>query len=138
MVIRVATVWILIATLILCPFACLAESVAAIAAPEVRHGCGVADRCCALPCCSTDERDPGDRERGGRGGDCLCRGAVITDHASASELLPVPVFWGLQAPPASTACALSTVDGPADKHGCHFANADSGREVRALIESFLL
>jgi hypothetical protein len=48
------------------------------------------------------------------------------------------VFWVPQTLPASTECALSIVAAPAEKHACHFANVDSGREVRALIESFLL
>lgn len=62
----------------------------------------------------------------------------MADHASATELLPVPVFWAFQTPPASTGCALSAVDAPAENHACHFPDAYSGRELRALIESFLL
>ena len=62
----------------------------------------------------------------------------MADHSSASELQPAPVFWLLPTLPMLTAGALSTVDSPAERHACHFANVDSGREVRALIESFLL
>jgi hypothetical protein len=36
------------------------------------------------------------------------------------------------------AFGLSTVGAPAERHACHFASVDSGREVRALIESFVL
>ncbi len=62
----------------------------------------------------------------------------MADHSSDSEPHPVPVFWAIPVLSASLACGLSTVDAAADKHVCHFANVDSGREVRALIESFLL
>jgi hypothetical protein len=138
MIVRIATVWVLLATLVVCPFACLAESASAVAAVEVGHGCEVVDRCCA-PCNTpAGDRDPGDRERSEQGGDCLCHGAVVADHASASERLPVPVFWDRQTPPASTGRALSVVDAAAENHACHFPNADSGRALRALIESFLL
>jgi hypothetical protein len=138
MVVRMATAWILIATLMLCPFGCLGEAVAALTATEVGRGHGVTDTCCAPSRSPTGDHDPGDRERGEQGGDCLCHGAIMADHSSASELLPVPVFWVLQTLPTSTACALSTVDAPVEKHACHFPNVNSGREVRALVESFLL
>jgi hypothetical protein len=135
---RVATAWVLITTLLLCPFACLGEAVAALTSAEAGHGHRVTDTCCAPAGSPTGDRDPGDREQGEQGSDCLCRGAVIADHSSASELVPAAVFWVFQTLPTSPACALSIVDAPAERHACHFANVDSGREVRALIESFLL
>ena len=138
MVGRVATAWVLITTLLLCPFACLAETVATADAAVAGHGQWVGCTCCS-PVGSRPEKDgPGDRERGEQGSDCLCHGAVMAHHSSAVELHPAPVFWVLQTPPTSTECALSIIDAPAEKHACHFANVNSGREVRALIESFLL
>ena len=62
----------------------------------------------------------------------------MAHHCSAVELVPAPVFWALQTLPTLTACALSAIDAPAEKCACNFANVDSGREVRALVESFLL
>ena len=62
----------------------------------------------------------------------------MADHSSDSELHPAPVFWTIPVLSASTAFGLTTVATPAERHACHFANADSGREVRALIESLLL
>ena len=138
MVVRIATNWVLIATLVVCPFACLGGSVAAMTTPEVGHGCGASDRCCALSGSPTGDRGPCDRDPSDEGGSCLCHGAVMADHSPDSELHPAPVLWTIPALSASMACGLSTVGAPAEKHVCHFANVDSRREVRALIESFLL
>lgn len=135
---HVATAWILIATLVVCPFACLGESVATFAASEAGHGCGTVDRCCAPSGSPTGDRGPGERDPREKGGSCLCHGAVMADYSSDSEFQPVSVLWAIPALSASTRCGLSTVEAPAEKHACHFANVDSGREVRALIESFLL
>ena len=138
MVVRIATVWVLVATLGVCPFACLAESVAALTASKVEHGSGAADCCCAPSGTPAGDRGPGDRDPSEKGGSCLCHGAVMADHAPDSELHPAPVFWTIPARSASMAFGLSTVGAPAERHACHFANVESGREVRALIESFLL
>jgi hypothetical protein len=62
----------------------------------------------------------------------------MADHLPDSELQPAPVFWTIPALSASMAFGLSTVGAPVEKQACHFANVDSGRKVRALIESFLL
>ena len=61
----------------------------------------------------------------------------MADQPSAAELLPVPVFWALPTPPV-TGQPLPAAAAPAQDHACHFPAADSGRELRALIESFLL
>ena len=67
--------------------------------------------------------------RGERGGNCLCHGAVMADHSSDWELQPVAVFWVIPALPTTVGPALSADDASAEKHACHFANVDSGREV---------
>ena len=135
MVGRAETAWVLITTLLLCPFACLGQAVASFTSTEV--GCGATDTCCAPSGSPADDRGPGDREGGERGGNCLCHGAVMADHSSDWELQPVAVFWVLAALPTTVGPALSADDASAEEHACHFANVDSGREVRALIESFL-
>ena len=62
----------------------------------------------------------------------------MAEHSSDLELQPVAVFWVIPSLPTTVRRASSAVDASTEKHACHFANVDSGREVRALIESFLL
>lgn len=138
MVVRIATVWVLMATLVVCPLACLGGSVATGAIPVLDTCCGAVDRCCAPSGSPSGDRGPCDRDPSEEGGSCLCHGAVLADHSSDAELHPVPVLWAIPALSASMTCRLSTVDAAEHQHVCHFANVDSGREVRALIESFLL
>ena len=138
MVGRIATAWILMATLVLCPLACLGEAVAAHWSPDVGRGLGVSGPCsCCAP--STDtQRTPGDPGPGQKGGNCLCHGAVVADHSSDVELQSHAVFWVIPWLPTASADAPSAIEASAEKLACHFPNVDSGREVRALIESFLL
>ena len=138
MVVRIATNWVLIVTLVICPFACLGQSVGTTVASETGAGCRVADRCCAPSGTPTGDRGPSDRDPSDEGGSCLCHGAVMTDHSPDSELQPAPVFWTIPALSASMAFGVYAVGSLTEKHACHFANVDSGRTLRALIESFLL
>jgi hypothetical protein len=138
MVVRVATVLFLIATLVVCPLACLGEAVAASVSPDVGSGFGVSEPCSCCAPTKDNQRTPSDPGPGQKSGSCLCHGAVLGDHSADSELHPAPVFWAIPALSASMAFGRSAIDAPVEKHACHFANADSGREVRTLIESFVL
>jgi hypothetical protein len=140
MVGRVTTAWILMATLLLCPGACLGEAVAAHRSPDVGRDFGATDTCsCCAPSRSTHSQPaPGDPGPGQKGGNCLCHGAVVADHSSDVDFQPLAGFWVILSLPTARGDALSAFDASAAKHACHFANVDSGREVRALIESFLL
>jgi hypothetical protein len=138
MVVRVTTTWSVIAALLLCPLACMRPAVATCAAQAAGQHQRVTDTCCAPAKCPDGDHDPGDRKPVQQGGNCLCHGALVADQSPASELQPVPVFWMLQELPTSSGARGSALDVAAEKHACHFASVDSGREVRALIESFLL
>lgn len=134
---QAATVYLLVAVLLACPFPCLAQAAASVG------GCAV-DVCCRTDDCSCPASDRGsersddpcsDRDSG----TCLCHGAVMDRPAELPN-------------PDAGIVSLLPLDGMllagesffvedrqlADQVACHFPSADSGREVRALIESFLL
>lgn len=138
MTIRAAKVYTLVAVLLACPFPCLARGVVGVGGSALGD-CATTDACGCPASESGDER-PGDPcSDSNSGGTCLCHGAVMDRPAE----LPSPDAWIVSLlplagmPPAGESSFTEDrrISGNA---ACHFPSADSGREVRALIESLLL
>jgi len=134
---RSFTVCVVAATLLACPFPCLADAAAGLGPAGL-----AADRC-AGDCCSgaSGERSgqSGADDCGSGCGTCLCHGAVTdrpaalpSPHAGIVSFVPLDAM--LLAGESSFA-----EDRPLTVPGaCHCPSADSGRKVRALIASLLL
>jgi len=133
---RTATVYLLVAVLLACPFPCLARA-ASVGA------CAVGN-CCRTDTCSCPASDRGEERSDDPcsdpgSGTCLCHGAVMdrpaalpSPDAGIISLLPLD---GMLLAGESFFVEDRLLTGQA---ACHFPSADSGREVRALIESLLL
>lgn len=138
---RRATIYVVIGTLLLCPYTCLGR--AAAAAESLDCACNSPhDDCC--DCCSptpashSGQNRPSDSSR--QGGNCLCHGAVLQSPAIVPGVDAGPMMFVTAADlPIATQSSIF-VDGlfAVERSACHFAAADSGRAVRALISSFLL
>ena len=111
-----------------CPFPCLAEGFASDAT-VLPNQCG---------CCGPVQPTEPVPRRSRQGGTCLCHGAVLEHVAQvpALELQPVTVYWFDVALQIVSPSAFYT--GDLQLSACDFAIADSGRAIRALIESFLI
>lgn len=137
MIFRVATTWSVIAALLICPFLCLANSVGSYNTTPGGHHNSVSDDCCPSSGPTNGDR-PSDNNSSNPGGACLCHGAVLYAHfAAGMELQEVPTSWISGDGLTSIEVALLTSILSEDRNTCHFPSIDSGREVRALIESFL-
>ncbi len=134
---RTATVYLLVAVLLACPFPCLARAAASVG------GCA-ADNCSTTDACSCPASDRGEERPDAPcsdpgSGTCLCHGAVMdrpaalpSPDAGIVSLLPLDGMLLAGEP-------FFAEDRPlTGRAACHFPSADSGREVRALIESLLL
>jgi len=136
---RTATIHLLVGTMLFCPYLCLPK---ATAKESDRQTCGslIEDHCCPPPASGASGDRPGDSDSKTQGGNCLCHGAVLQSPTTLPSLdiafaafLPI---GNLLAVAKSSVCGSDLF---AIEHTvCHFPDADSGREVRALIESFLL
>jgi hypothetical protein len=134
---RKATVCLLVAVLLLCPFACLPHAASDLG-KSVARNCLRGDTCS----CPASDRDEGPLDAPCSipgGGTCLCHGAFV-DHPAA---LPSPddgivSLLPLDGMPAAGECFFTEDGLLAERVACHFPSADSGREVRALIQSLLL
>jgi len=132
-----ATVYLLVAVLLACPFPCLAQAAASVGGCAVGD-CATTDACACPASESGHERsdDPcSDRDSG----TCLCHGAVMDRPAE----LPSPDVGIVSLLPLAAMLLAGESFSTEDRHfagqaACHFPSADSGREVRALIESLLL
>ena len=137
---RAATVYVLVGTLLFCPYLCLPR---AAAKEPGRHACDglIEDHCCPSPSPSSGPNGdrPGDSGSKAQGGNCLCHGAVLQ---SPTTLPSLDIAFAALLPIGDLAVAKSSVCGgnffAVEQTVCHFPAADSGREVRALIASFLL
>lgn len=131
MLVRRAIVWLVIGTVVACPFPCLAEAAQGFAsdATVVRNQCG---------CCGPVQPTEPVPLPSSQGGTCLCHGAVLEHVAQvpALELQPVSVYWFEVALQIVSPSAFDM--GDLQLSACDFAIADSGRTIRALIESFLI
>ena len=136
---RTATIYTVIVALLFCPYICFIRAGAIQGA-----SCRVrANRVCH--CCSpSPTSEPGkDRPNNSKteGGNCLCHGAVLQSPTILPSLDIIPTVFMPGDDLLSTAKSSSVLgdDLFAVEHAvCHFPAADSGREVRALIESLLL
>lgn len=139
MTLRTATVCLVAAVLLVCPYICLSNAAAGTGASSMRgHRSGGCD------CCShsapPDSKDCPSQPNSRQGsGTCLCHGAVIAQHVlppspdnAVVTFLPLEAVLLVQASSAVERGLLT------DQAACHFPIADSGREVRALIESLLV
>lgn len=131
MLVRRAIVWLVIGTVVACPFPCLAEAAQGSAsdATVLRNQCG---------CCGPVQPTEPMPRPSSQGGTCLCHGAVLEHVAQVPglDLQPVAVYWF---DVALQIVSPATIElGDLNLSACDFANADSGRTIRALIESFLI
>lgn len=134
---QTATVYLLVAVLLACPFPCLAHAAANV------DGCAVGD-CATTDTCSCPASNRGNEQSDDPcsdpgNGTCLCHGAVMdrpaalpNPDAGIVSLLPLD---GMLLSGESFFVEDRLLTGQA---ACHFPSVDSGREVRALIESLLL
>lgn len=123
-------VWVVIGTVIACPFPCLAEAAKGHDSKvTVGRKCG---------CCGPVQPTEPVPRRSDQGGTCLCHGAVLEHVAQVPtlELQSVFVEWIGDAEPRMTTSSVCAVE--LQFSACDFASADSGRILRALIESLLL
>lgn len=135
---RTATIHVLVGTLVVCPYFCLPQAAANGTASLARDCQG--DRCCPSPASVPNGDRPGDSDSRTQGGDCLCHGAVLQLPATPPSLDHGPAAF-LPVDNLLAAAKSSVVGGTlfaAEHTACHFPAADSGRELRALIESLLL
>lgn len=133
---KTATIYLVMGTMLLCPYRCLAQ---AAAVPGTAPPAG-----CCRGCRSSTSESCNDRPResnsGIQGGTCLCQGAVLQSPAAPpSHDNGLAAFVPVDALPALARSSILAGSLFAVEHTvCHFPAANSGREVRALIESLLL
>jgi hypothetical protein len=138
MIYRIAITWFLVATMLLCPFICMAN--ASVTSGATKRG--QLSRCCCCPCSDSEKSGNAPCKQGSKeqGGTCLCHGAVLQSPTVPSNPNAGPALFVLvddflpSAKSVIHADSLFTVV----HHSYQFPTADSGREVRALIESYLL
>ena len=133
------TVHLLAAILLACPYLCLSNA-SVLSAMSFMHttppmGCD----CCSRPIPQDSKDCPSQPDSRQGSGTCLCHGAVMDQHVEMPNLdqavvtfLSLDATLLIQGPFAIERGSLS------ETAACHFPAADSGREVRALIESLLL
>jgi hypothetical protein len=129
---RATVTYLLIATVLICPYLCLGEDTEAADAHSLAVGCS----CCHVPL-GQDNEAPESPEDGDQ--DCLCHGAIEADKVEAPDCGADALshFWfstpdfGLSFP--SSACG--TLDA---RHSVHFPPLCSGREICALVNVRLL
>lgn len=129
------TIYVVVGILVLCPYTCLGRTAAVVETVD----CAQSDDCCSPPPASDSGKDrPSDSSR--RGGSCLCHGAVLQSPAILPCVDAGPAtFVAVDDLQAVTRSSLFCDSLFAVAHTvCHFPAADSGRAVRALIESLLL
>lgn len=112
------------------------------------HACVDSDGCnpCDHACCGCNcERDgqplrDHDYPDGSNKVDCFCNGAVLSDSTKCPDLDVDRGFFGVVAMNGSSIRQFAgTHSGdPALLHGSHFPPLVSGRDIRALVSSYLL
>jgi hypothetical protein len=135
---RTAIVHVLVVILLACPFICLSGAAAGRhVAPSLQKQPGCS--CCSQSTPSKGKNDPGKPSSRQEGGTCLCHGAVMDRHVvmpdANHEIITSIVLDDIHLAPQPLAfgCNFFT-----DHIACHFPVAESGKEVRALIASFLI
>jgi len=137
MELQTATVYLLVAVLLACPFPCLAQAAGSMGVCAT-NDCTATDACCC-PSSEGGKEQSNDPCSDQGCGTCLCHGAVMDRPAVVPS--PDPGIVSLM-PSAAVLLAGESLFAE-DRHftgqaACHFPSADSGRQVRALIESLLL
>ena len=135
---RRATIYVVIGTLLLCPYTCLGLTAAVAETVDCVRDCPDDDCCSPTPASDSGKDRPSNSSR--QGGNCLCHGAVLQSPAILPGIDAGPVaFVAIDYLLAVTRSSIFSDSLFAVEHTiCHFPAADSGREVRALIESLLL
>jgi hypothetical protein len=135
---RRTTIYVVIGTLLLCPYTCLGRAAVVAETAGCARDCPDDDCCPPTPASDSGKDRPSDSGR--QGGACLCHGAVLQSPASVPEVDAGPAAPVAAADlPAVTRSSLFGDRLFAVGHSiCHFPSADSGRAVRALIASLLL
>jgi hypothetical protein len=137
-----ATVHLLTAILLVCPYLCLSNAATGTDASSTRVHHSAGCDCCSrsVPQDSQDSENCPDQPDSRQGsGTCLCHGAVMDRHIemfTPDHAVVVCLPSGalvLAAEPFGQDDQLVT-----QRAACHFPAAESGREVRALIASLLL
>jgi hypothetical protein len=101
--------------------------------------CQDQDLCSPADSSETGDNPPVNHDCCTQGGTCLCHGAIL-EHCAH----PIIIDAGLVAPLPVDALPIPGQLFVADssllpeRAACHFHSAESGRKVRALIESFLI
>jgi hypothetical protein len=133
---RRATIYVVIGTLLICPYACQGRATAATKTVDSVWDCSDDDCCSPTPNSGKDR--PSDYSR--QGGSCLCHGAVLQSPATLPSVdVGCVAFVAADDLLAATRSSIFADSLLAVEHtGCHFPTVDSGREVRALIRSLLL
>jgi hypothetical protein len=133
-----ATIYVVIGTLLFCPYTCLGRSAAVAKTVDSVRDCSDDDCCSPAPASDSGKDHPSNSGR--QGGTCLCHGAVLQSPAILPGVDAGPVtFVAIDALLALTRSSIFADRLFAAEHTiCHFPAADSGREVRALIASLLL
>jgi len=137
---RVATVHFVVAVLLACPFACLAQAAASLPPWTWTLASDSGCDCCSRSIPRDSHKCPGKPADSRQGsGTCLCHGAVMDRPAVPPDpghevvgFVPLDTVLVVRGP---LAIERSFFTG---RTPCHFPAADSGREVRALIASLLL
>jgi hypothetical protein len=63
---------------------------------------------------------------------------LMAEHSSDFDLHSVSICWVLPTEAAALTLGRAVLEAAAEKSVCQFANVDSARQLRALIESLLL
>ena len=139
--------WITIAAMFACPFFCLGQGAVAWGSAFCSAGVRAVDGAAGIPCCCDDRlRDeekpasdpcqPVDSEP-----DCLCHGAVVS--AVGAKTCTVT----LESPPSLLESAAGDVFAPANLSsrgtaflhaGCHFPQAETGRQICARASRLVI
>lgn len=121
----------MIGTVLLCPYSCLVELEGGSACAQ-QVSCDDQDSCCPSP---KDTPAPCPAQDGSN---CLCHGAVMehVTHVPTLELQPMSV-GSFSDVFAAESVSVRTDEG-FQPSACDFAIAQSGRRIRALIESLLI
>ena len=135
---RRVTVYLLVVTVLACPYPCLARAAVGAQASTIQE-CREADSCCPRPHSETGKDQSGKPISWPESGTCLCHGAVADRHVAPPDPdAGIAAFLPLDAPfvgwePFAIERGVFT-----ERAASHFPTANSGREVRALIASLLL
>ena len=138
MVFRSAVDCLLIAVLMACPYPCLMGAAASMGGPAT-GSCQAHDSCCPSSGSKTSKDRPSAPVSCPESGTCLCHGAVMDRHvAPPTPDCEIVTFLPMDAVPLVGAVSAIEQGFSTEQAACHFAAADSGRAVRALIASLLL